>query len=170
MQRINARRSTTVMWCVAAVSTCCLMWVFQTAVSAGNASAQILVQGRFGGITRQVTGVHDMPLLFSWPASCVHTSFMSGSVHATLSALPATAMYDVNSRFAFFVDQRFMGFETTGLRQTTISWSASDLGPGDKLAITAAQQSLHSSCCLWSQLVSCLTCVVKQNLHAQCQC
>ena len=78
-----------------------------------------------------MTGLAELPLLFSWPASSVHTTFTGDSISATLSALPATATYDVSSRFAFRVDEELKGEETTTIGHTVIRWHATGLGSGD---------------------------------------
>ena len=93
-------------------------------------SAQLLLQGRFGGYTNEQTGLATLPVLFSWPASSVFTTFTGDSVNATLTALPPTDYYDAYSRFAFYVDERQVAIESTTPAQLVINWSSTGLGSG----------------------------------------
>ncbi|KAL3151056.1 hypothetical protein ABBQ38_012926 [Trebouxia sp. C0009 RCD-2024] len=117
---------------VASICLCCIVWVVYAQPSSRpcTGSAQLLTQGRFGTAVYETTGLAGLPLLFSWPASSVHTSFTGNTISATLSALPATAFYDVSSRFSFFVDEQQTGVESTGIENTVIRWDATGLGPG----------------------------------------
>ena len=117
---------------VASICLCCIVWVVYAHPSStpGTGSAQLLTQGRFGGAVDEITGLAALPLLFSWPASSVHTSFTGDTISATLSAIPATAVYDVSSRFRFYVDDQLTGVESTSTNNTVIRWEATDLGPG----------------------------------------
>lgn len=112
------------------ITLLCLACFTLPAASAQARSAQILPQGRFGGEVNEISGLIQLPLLFSWPASSIYTSFVSDSVYASLSAIPATATYDVDSRFAFYIDEQLVSVESTTLRQTSIFWNATDLGAG----------------------------------------
>ena len=118
------------------ITMICLACLNLPAAFAQSSSPQILPQGRFGGKVDVSTGLIQLPVLFSWPASSIYASFVSDSVYASLSAIPATATYDVNSRFAFFVDEQQVGVESTTLRQTSIRWNATGLGAGALLAST----------------------------------
>lgn len=117
---------------VALVCLCCFLWVVYAQPSSrpGTGSAQLLTQGRFGGAVDEMTGLAGLPLLFSWPASSLHTSFTGTTISATLSALPATAFYDVSSRFRFYVDEQQTSAESTDIGNTVIRWKATGLGPG----------------------------------------
>lgn len=115
---------------LASVCLACIVLVVCAQSRYTFGSAQLLTQGRFDG-KYDMTGLAELPLLFSWPASSVHTSFTGDSISATLSSLPATATYDVSSRFAFRVDEELKGEETTTIGHTVIRWHATGLGSGD---------------------------------------
>ena len=93
--------------------------------------AQLLLQGRFGGDVNEATGLGVAPVLFSWPASSVYTSFNGSGINATLSALPPSRTYDAYSRFVFYVDGAQVGTATTTPDATVAHWSVSDLSAGD---------------------------------------
>ena len=102
-------------------------------------SAQLLLQGRFGGYTNEQTGLATLPVTFSWPASSVFTTFTGDSVNATMTTLPPTDYVDAYSRFAFYVDEQQVAIESTTPTQLVINWSSTGLGsgmspgsPGDK--------------------------------------
>ncbi|KAL3145660.1 hypothetical protein ABBQ32_003197 [Trebouxia sp. C0010 RCD-2024] len=131
---------------VALVCLCCFLWVVYAQPSSrpGTGSAQLLTQGRFGGAVDEMTGLAGLPLLFSWPASSLHTSFTGTTISATLSALPATAFYDVSSRFRFYVDEQQTSAESTDIGNTVIRWKATGLGPGrHNLTITKLSEASY---------------------------
>ena len=104
-------------------------------------SAQLLLQGRFGGYTNEQTGLATLPVLFSWPASSVFTTFTGGSVNATLTALPPTDSYNAYSRFAFYVDEQQVAIESTTPTQLVINWSSTGLGSGMSLSTRSGGES-----------------------------
>ena len=93
-------------------------------------SAQLLLQGRFEGAIDAQNGLGTLPLLFSWPASSVIVTFVSDSIHASLSALPATTTHSEYSRFVFYVDGKEQAVQSTTPNATSIDWTARRLGPG----------------------------------------
>ena len=106
-----------------------LVAIFVTCVSAQ--SAQLVLQGRFGGNANEQTSTGSPPLLFSWPASSVYASFVGTGINATLSALAPTTSYDAYSRFVFYIDGAQTAIETTSPNATTLNWSAQNLSPGE---------------------------------------
>ena len=116
--------------CLAVISVCCFGSLLPFVSFAQARVTQVVTQGRFGGDVNGSTGLGTLPLLFSWPASSVYASFVSDSVSISLSALPATMTYDVDSRFAFYLDDELMAVETTFPRHTSLRWNASGLGEG----------------------------------------
>ena len=117
---------------------------------------QVLLQGRFAANIDQ-TGFANLPVLFSWPASSVHASFVGDSVNATVSALPPTQTSSGLVRFAFYVDQRQISVEATNSTSMDILWGTAGLGPGRHLrspvgCISRAAANGHrkgplTSCC-----------------------
>lgn len=97
---------------------------------AQSGSAQVIPSGRFQGTIDGSTGLAQLPLLFSWPASSVYATFVGDSITATLSTLPPTTIYDAYSRFAFYVDQQLIAIETSSPGTTGINWSTTGLGSG----------------------------------------
>lgn len=99
--------------------------------------AQLVLQGRFGGSVDEQTGLGSTPLLFSWPASSVSTSFLGSGISATLSALPPTVTYNSFSRFVFYIDGAQVATEMTSPNATTLTWSANNLSTGKCICLIA---------------------------------
>ena len=90
------------------------------------------MQGRFAGDVNEQTGFGSLPLLFSWPASSISTSFVSTSVNVTITAVPANLIISSYNRFAIYVDGQQVAIESTDPNNTVISWSAAGLSSGDR--------------------------------------
>ena len=108
--------------------------------------AQLLLQGRFGGDVNEATGLGVAPVLFSWPAGSVYTSFNGSGVNATLSALPPSPTYDAYSRFVFYVDGAQVGTATTTPNATVAHWSVRDLSAGNTQLLAMPVQCIAATC------------------------
>ena len=115
--------------CVGAALLCFLGFSLSP-IAAQSGSAQVIPSGRFQGTIDDSTGLAQLPLLFSWPASRVYATFVGDSITATLSTLPPSTIYDAYSRFAFYVDQQLIAIETSSPGATGITWSTTGLGSG----------------------------------------
>ena len=102
--------------------------------AAGLISAQstpeLLLQGRFGGTINSQTGLGSLPLIFSWPASSVYTTFTGTSVSVSLVGMAPTVDSAGYNRFAFYVDQTEVAIESSTPSNLTINWTMSGLAAG----------------------------------------
>ena len=115
------------------VSLCCAAL---PGILAQAGSARLLLQGRFGGEIDLTTGLGQLPVVFSWPASSVYVSCVGESVGVRLSTLAPTKVYDAYSRFAFFIDDKQAAVDSSDPNAITVDWSRSGLDSGTRSACT----------------------------------
>lgn len=96
--------------------------------AAAQPAPELLLQGRFGGKVDEQTRLSSLPVVFSWAASSVYTTFISSSVNVTLTNVVPSVASSAYNRFVFSIDQYPVAVESTGPQIPVISWSTSGLG------------------------------------------
>ncbi len=130
-----------------ALSLLCVLCA--TSLVTAQSSPELLLQGRFGGTIDTQTGLGSLPLLFSWPASSVYTTFTSTSVNVTIAGSTPTTDSAGYNRFAFFLDQNEVAIESSTPNDSVIHWGMSGLSYGVH-NLTGNGVIMSSICFVWS--------------------